>query len=290
MLGAQPTLTNEAHHADQAVGSSGLKLIARSPLHYWQAYINSERERKEPTPAMKIGTAWHAAFFEPEEFARNYIEIPQGLDRRTKEGKQLFTELEESGKIPLAFDEMLRIKTMAITAKDHPMSQRIFAIKGGMAEVSMFALMDGVRVKIRPDYFLPPCVEYPNGLIVDGKTGEDMSPSGFDKYAMNWNLALQAAFYVDVFQHVYDLDEPPAFMWCGQEKEAPYSTAWYSASDEVLEYGRFQYAPLLEIYAECMSTGQWPGYDEQVTELKLPAWVKKQMESDDQIMEISYDR
>lgn len=290
LLGAQHSLTNEAHHADESIGSSGLKLIGQSPLHYWQAYINPKRERKEPTAAMKTGTAWHCAFFEPEEFARNYLAIPEGLDRRTKEGKQLFADLEATGKIPLAYDEYQRIVEMAKTANSHPESKRIFGIKGGMAEVSMFALDDtGVRCKIRPDYCIPPCDEFPNGLVIDGKTGEDMSPDGFSKYAMKWNLALQAAFYADVFQQIYETPEPPVFMWCGQEKEAPYATAYYKASSDVLDYGRMQYRPLLEIYAKCVKAGEWPGYDQSVKEFELPTWALKQMESGE-TMEIEYDR
>ena len=65
-------LTSADYHQMPAIGSSGLKLLQRSPLHYWSAYRDPKREPREPTPLMRIGTAWHSAIFEPEDFAERY--------------------------------------------------------------------------------------------------------------------------------------------------------------------------------------------------------------------------
>ena len=56
-------MSNEAYHAYDGISKSGLDLIARSPAHY--AY----RTASEPTRAMVIGSATHAAILEPEVFA-----------------------------------------------------------------------------------------------------------------------------------------------------------------------------------------------------------------------------
>lgn len=279
LLGTFRDMPNADYHAHAALGSSGLKLIMQSPLHYWSRYLDPQRAPKDPTPAMKIGTAWHAAIFEPEAFARDYIEVPAGLDRRTKEGKQLWAELEASGKEVMTPDDMLRIKTMAASAAEHPISKVIFAQEGGAAEVSFFCAdpETGANLKIRPDYFVPPCKLFPGGLLVDGKTGEDMSPAGFAKYAWNWDLHIQAAFYSDVFQSLHGTDVPPTFVWAAQEKDAPYATAYYSAASDFIDYGRKLYRRALNTYAACAASGVWPGYAQTVQQLELPGWAAKQV-------------
>lgn len=279
LLGVFPSLSNEEHHADDAVGSSGLKEMQQSMLHYWSKYRDPKRVRKEPTPAMKIGTAWHAAIFEPAKFGDDYIRIPDGLDRRTKEGKQLWSDIEASGKEPLSGDDFDRIVAMTASAAGHPVTEVLFGLDG-RAEVSMFSVdkVTGVRVKIRPDYAVMPCQMFPNGLIVDGKTMEDASPAGFAKQAWNWGFHFQAAFYSDVFQHVLGTKAPPAFVWLAQEKDAPFATAYYSASTSFVDFGRRQYRPLLDRYAQCLDADVWPGYSRDVQPLELPVWAEKQIQ------------
>lgn len=272
-------MPNQAYHAESAVGSSGLKLLRRSPAHYWAAYRDPNREPMEPTPAMKIGTAWHASIFEPAAFARDYIEIPEGLDKRTKEGKALWAEIEASGREPMAKSVMDQIAAMTAAAVAHPAVRVIFQ-QGGAAEQSMFwtDAITGVKCKIRPDFAVMPCAMFPNGLIVDGKTTEDASADGFPRSAWNYEYHLQAAFYVDGFQQVVGTKAPPAFLFLCQEKARPYATAVYSASDDLLQYGRKLYRAALDVLAQCERTNQWPGYPTTVAPMVLPAWAEKQVQ------------
>ena len=271
------SMPNAEYHATPAVGSSGLKLVQRSPLHYWAAYRDPNRERREPTPLMRIGTAWHAAIFEPGKFESDYIELPEGLDRRTKEGKALYAEVEATGREPLSASTMAQIKAMAEAAATHPASRVLFEQCEGLGEASLFWVdtETGVNCKIRPDYHVPPCALFPSGLIVDGKSIDDASAEPFARSAWNGGHHLQAAFYADGFQQVYGTEKPPTFMWLVQEREAPYATAYYSASDDLVEYGRRQYRRLLAVITKCEAEGQWPGYPTGVQPMALPAWAAK---------------
>jgi hypothetical protein len=278
-IGTFSDMPNREYHDTPAVSSTGLKLIAQSPLHYWAKYLDPNREPQESTPAQLIGTAWHASIFEPEKFAAEFVQIPEGLDRRTKEGKALWAEIITSGRTPLSADDMQRIRDMTASAKAHPITGVIFGQPGGAAEQSLFWVdaETGAHCKIRPDYAVPPCKMFPNGLVVDGKTGEDMSASGFAKYAMNWELYVQAAFYADGFQIIHGTKEPPAFVWLAQEKAAPYASAYYTASADFLEHGRKKYRPLMRLWADCMAKGVWPGYPQTVQPLDLPVWAQRQI-------------
>lgn len=269
-------LPNENYHASPALGSSGLKLLAQTPAHYFAAYLDPNREPRKETLAFKIGKAWHTAVYEPAEFDNRYVAMPDGIDRRTKEGKALWAEIVATGKIPLPAGDMDRILRMGRAANTHPATRVLFAQKG-LYEASIFFTdpATGVLCKFRPDFMVMPCDLFPNGLIIDGKSCEDASPEGFARQAWNYEMHYQAALYSGGFQQHFKTRARPEFLWLAQEKEAPYACAIYSATADLVNYGRRKIRPLLELYARCAASGVWPGYSTAVTELGLPAWAAK---------------
>ena len=279
MVGIFADLTNEQHHAHPAIGASGLKLLERSPLHYWSAYLDPARERREATPAMKLGTAWHTAVFEAAEFDRRYTVIPEGLDKRTKEGKALWAEIEASGREPITVETRDQLWAMAGAAHTHPAARVLFS-QPGHAEASIFWFDadTGLHCKILPDWAVHPCALFPHGLIVDGKSAEDASPGEFGRQAFNLDYIMAAAWYVDGYQKAMGTKQPPAFVWLVQEKAKPYATACYAAGDDVLAYGRRKYRRLLQVLRSCHVTGHWPGYPTEVAPVEVPAWAAKQVQ------------
>lgn len=277
--GVYPDLTNAQHHADPAIGASGLKAIARSPLHYWARYIDPDREPDEPTPAMKLGTATHCAVLEPARFAEEYVEVPEGLDRRTKEGKALWAELQASGREPISARDASYVRSMTAAARAHPVSRILFGLAPRF-ERSIFwrDAATGVVCKIRPDLFVEPCAMFPNGLIVDLKTTEDASPDGFPAQAWRLDMHLQGAFYADGFCAALGTPVPPAFLWLAVEKDAPHATAYYSLGGDLLAHGRREYRRHLDTYARCLRDNIWPGYSTAVADLQPPGWALKAIE------------
>ena len=55
------------HHALPALSNSGMRDLAVSPLRYWYHHIRPDREPREETPAMRLGSALHCAVLEPGE-------------------------------------------------------------------------------------------------------------------------------------------------------------------------------------------------------------------------------
>ena len=276
LLGVFSDLSNDDYHSDLAIGSSGLKRFLVSPLHYWAAYLDPERERRD-TKAFRMGRAWHCSVFEPSEFTSRYVPMPEGLDRRTKEGKALWAEIEASGRDALASREVAAVEKMAGIARDLPISRVVFdqLAQHGAAEASLFTVdpATGLRLKIRPDYMLRPCPMFPNGLIIDGKTTTDASRDGFARQVWNLDYGLQAALYTSVYQSIFDTAGRPAFLWLAQEKEAPHAAAFYSAGADLMDYWDKRIAKTLPAVARCQESGVWPGFPETVTELALPTWA-----------------
>ena len=81
---------------------------------------------------MKLGTATHCAILEPERFEIEYVEAPC-VDRRTKDGKALWSELEQSGKIILSSDEYTKVVEMASAMRRHELASKLIT---GEARVS----------------------------------------------------------------------------------------------------------------------------------------------------------
>lgn len=284
-------MPNEDYHKDPGLGSSGLKLLNKSPAHYYARYLDPNREPVEPTPAMKLGTATHMAVLEPDKFNETYVVVPEGVDRRSNAGKALFAEIESNGQCPLKPDEMRLITGMAESVHTHRVMRLLMSLDF-QVEVSMFWIdpITGVKCKFRPDIMVPPCPQFPNGVIGDLKTTTDASPEEFARTAWNSEMHLQAAWYTDGFMEVFKPAGEPEFWWIAAEKEVPFARQFYRAPARLVEYGRREYRRLLDIYAACQSANVWPGYSEDVSDLVLPGWADNIIsnETNEEVLEISY--
>lgn len=268
-------LSNAEYHARPEISKSGLDLLAKSPLHYWSAYLDPEREPRQENAAMALGTAVHTAVLEPEEFDKRYVVSPK-FDRRTKEGKAGAEAFEATlaGRIGIDVDQHRKVMRIAQSARAHNMSKIL--LDDGLAETSLFWTDPdtGVECKCRPDF-----IKEIGGQasILDLKTTTDASPDGFCRSAWKWRYWVQAAFYRDGFAAATGL-EPGLFAFLAVETESPFASAWYFADAEMLEAGRREYKKLLGIYAHCKENNTWPGYDKRMQPVSMPKWF--QMEDD----------
>lgn len=265
-------MENDAYHAAEGISASGLKLIGRSPLHYWARYIDPNREPQDETPALRLGTAIHCAVLEPLRFAAEYAVAPK-VDRRTKEGKDTWavfeSECEAKGLTVISADDYRTCMSISERLNRHPAASLLF--RSGVAELSMFWEDDatGVVCKCRPDWLIK------RTAIVDVKSTQDASPPGFARSVANYEYHVQAAWYLDGVRACLGDDAPQAFIFAAFEKDAPHAVAFYNADPEMIELGRREYRRRLAIYAACKRSNVWPGYDPSITNLSLPAWVLK---------------
>lgn len=252
------TLTNAEYHAHPSLSKSGLDRLAISPAHY-QAWLTDPRIE---TAAMRFGTAAHCAILEPARFEQEYAPLPEGLDRRTKDGKALYAELEATGKTLLSMDDWNTLNRMRDSVLAHPAAREL--LSEGQAETSHFSELYGVSVKCRPDWLS-------GGLVVDLKTTQDASLSGFSKSIANYRYAVQHAFYSDILASLGH--EIIAFLFIAVEKTAPFAVGVYELDDMSIEIGREQYQSDLDTYRRCVESGEWPAYSNGVEKISLPRWA-----------------
>lgn len=253
-------LPAEDYFAAEHINNSSLKLINKSPLHY----KSSLEIKRDETKALVIGSAVHCSVLEPNTFIERYMVAPK-VDKRTKEGKAIWAELEAGGKTVLSGDDFQQIDAITAAVRSHDTASRILA--EGSSEVSVFTDILETPAKCRIDWHRP-------GVLTDLKTTDDASPSGFSRSVANYGYAMQAAWYLDCCEAA-GLDAR-TFIFIAVEKSPPYAVAVYELTPESIEVGRIQYQRALALYKHCMATGEWPGYDSSIIQLSLPQWAINQ--------------
>jgi hypothetical protein len=266
--GLYSDIPNADYHGGAGISKSGLDLVARSPLHYWSAYLDPDRIPREESPAMFVGTAIHAAVLEPDKFHAGYLPMPR-VDRRTKDGKAVHDEYQqrahEAGQLLIGADDYAACVSIAAQVRQHPAASVLFA--DGAPEQSAFWTdpETGLLCKARPDWLRP-------GAVLDVKSTDDASAYAFQRSVTKWRYHVQAAWYLDGIYHATG-EQRQAFVFCVFEKTPPYAAAFYYADSDMLELGRREYQRVLRVYAQCVERDIWPGYSSEILPISLPAWV-----------------
>ena len=265
--GVYKNISNQDYHAGAGVSSSDLKYLLKSPLHY-KYYKSSPHEE---TPSMKLGTAVHTAVLEPERFLTDYLRAPE-LDKRTKAGKEEWARLESSGKIILSNDDYQKVLDMSNNVLNHKLAGNLF--KGGEAETSYYwqqpVGLNEILCKCRPDYIKP---LKGGDLILDLKTTRNGSYNAFRRQAFyELNYQISAAHYLTGYKAVTGR-EAQAFIFVTVENEPPYAVSIFRADTQFVIYGEMQCEQLYELYFNCASQDDWPGYPDEIQDLDLPVSV-----------------
>ena len=146
----------------------------------------------------------------------------------------------------------------------------------GKKELSYFTEDDetGLTIKCRPD-----CQTQVGDthILIDYKSCADASGDKFMRDAINLMYDLQMAFYKDIMDKVTGHEHSVIFI--AQEKTPPYAVNILEANEYFLKSGRDMYRTYLNIYKECLETGNWYGYTNgAINTLGLPKWLQKQYE------------
>jgi hypothetical protein len=249
------TITNEQYHADPAISASHLHAVAQSPYHYWSRFLDPQRQRPEPTAAMKLGSLVHCAVLEPDELSKRYGVC---LPRNTKAGKEQAAEMAAAGIEAVTGSDMELALAMAGAVRSHQAAAEL--LRHGQAEQSFW--WDDpdteMRCKCRPDWL--------NGAVVDLKTTTDASPRGFAKSVATFRYHVQASHYLSGL----GVDR---FLFIAVEKAYPHPVAVYALDTEALQLGNELRQRDMRVIADCRATNEWPGYGDDVQTLSLPKWA-----------------
>ncbi len=169
-LGIVSGLDNELYHKAFGLSCTNLKIMLRSPAHYHASILFPPKTTAE----MQLGSALHTAVLQPDLFDEQYMELPK-LDRRTKEGKELYKQYSESGKTLLDSATIATVQKMKETLVQHPIISSV--LSSGQPELSCFGCLPEfphTLVKCRPDWYNEEL-----GVLLDLKTACDAVGAGW---------------------------------------------------------------------------------------------------------------
>lgn len=263
--------TNEQYHAGPGISKSHLDAASgKSMRHYWHRYLNPNREPEPQTPAKMMGTALHCAILEPDLFPTEVIESP-GFDRRTKVGKAEWEafQAQHQGKVILEPDDYATCLAMRDAVYSHPEAGPLMRA-AGRSELSVYAIdaPTGELIKCRIDRLLDS-----GSMIIDLKTTDDASPTGFGKSAANYRYPVQTAWYQRVLDAAYG-EHPNDWVFLAIEKEPPYALGLYFMEPEPVMRAAIAAQRDFERIVEHRRKGEWPDYGMTPQPLLLPSWSK----------------
>lgn len=267
-------LTNDEYHQQHpGISNSAKECFRQSRELYRAQYIDKSIPWPEPTEAMLLGTAIHAAILEPDWFKANYVVRPK-CDRRTTAGKadSAAWDAENGGKTCIDLESMQTVNAVREAAmanrivrtilEETPPEMREHTISWTDAET-------GLECKSRRD------IAHKN-MLADLKTfGTPMSAAAVAKRVASLGYHRQAAFYLSgEFAFSSGDDKPFVFMFLGTKP--PYSVGVFDIDCDDIAFGHKQNMETLAEMERCRAYPllYTPYYTTEIQTLCLPKWTR----------------
>lgn len=268
-LGMHTDLSNADYHADKtSLSSSGARklLPPSTPAHFrWE-----QDNPQPPTKTFDYGNAAHKLILGngPE------LVVIDHDTWNTKAAKAEVAEARERGAIPLKQHEMDMVTDMATAIRQHPLAAALLDPAYGAPEQSGFWIdgPTGIRRRVRFDWL--PSIQSGRLIIPDYKTATDASDDAMQKDIAKYGYNMQADWYEEAARALGLGGQDAELLLIVQEKKPPYliNVIGIEFGSRIIAGAKNRAA--INTFAECMSTGNWPGYGDEPNYLALPGWAE----------------
>lgn len=198
--------------------------------------------------------------------------VVKDWDGRTKEGKARAEEVAAEGLMILSQADFDLAHGMAEGVLRHPTARAILE-RPGSGECSVFAEIDGVKVKARFDW-LPDQTDR-RRISLDLKTAFSAHPAKFTKNVANFDYAVQYAHYLDVLNASegpmpHGLE--PELLFVAIDKRPPHLVSLIGLPTVWAQIGRDKAARARRTIRECEASGIWPDYGDGIHYIEPPTY------------------
>jgi len=264
-VGVYRDVPAETYFAWRAVSASFLNAFWRSPAHAFEASLGSDEDTKEKLR----GTAAHAAILTPADFEDNYAGGPC-VKLNTNVGKAEWEKFKAAnpGKEHIRGEEWPLIIGIRDAVWRHAAARKILDYveeteicivwRDAMTDVLCKARIDALAAAI--------------GVMADLKTCRDARAHAFGRAFYDRGYYRQMQFYLLGLASAYDNADPVII---AAENTKPHAVAVYEVDPAALDLGYREICEMLPRVKECMATGIWPGYAENIGTIGLPRWAER---------------
>lgn len=242
-------MTEREYRQAEGLSKSALWEIRKSPAHYLYGLTHE----REDTQALKIGRAIHAAILTPKAYKAEWAILPDGIDRRTKTGKEQYDSFiqQAEGREIISTQEAEMIKGIASAIRKHKAAANL--LRGTKREKPIFWMDEqGIKCKCRVDAMRP-------GIMIDLKTTTDASSEAFVREALRYGYDVQAAHYMAGYQARHG-GTTPSWYFIAIEKTEPFAVNVLEAGMDFIDHGIIRRRQLIETLKSCIASGEYPDY------------------------------
>lgn len=256
-------MTNEEYAQIHAINYSALK-VGRTSLPRMHAVVTGTAAKSE-SDSLNLGTLLHEAMQNGLAWQDRYAVRPEGIDRRTKDGKAAYAawlqSLPADAQIVEDGSQIQLVEQMRQAILDHRVG-RLLATAAGQSELM---LVHGDR-KCRVDRLT-------DAFIIDWKTCTDSTPTGFAKACARYGYAQQAAWYVEMVRLVTGKTLP--FVFVAVESSEPHCVGVYQLAADQIEAATRLNERIVADYRKFVEAGARMHHtsDDKIEELVLPEWA-----------------
>lgn len=262
------------YHASDAFGVHDLDDLTPHPLLFWKKHVKKSIPPDKDSPALAFGRYFHTLALEGEEAAeRDYVQIPEGIDRRTKEGKLAWAQFEAQlgNRQAIGADDYKLAWRMVEAIREKPSLCALLDPKLGRPEVTFRCQMKHFQLQCRVDWWVESTLH-----DVNLKTIEHLAD--FDKHFFNYGYYRGAAFYRAVIAKVMGCEpSQPQSSFLVVEKSEPFQAVIREPDAESIRIGWQEVERELLKLRDCFESNNWPGEPDEPKPVSLP--IKKIKES-----------
>lgn len=275
-------IPEDIYHSDPVPEGSLSSTGARKLLHpSCPAIFKYELDHPPaPTDAMNLGKAAHRLALGAGADIVILIDedgIPYG-DFKKPAARQARDEAIAEGKIPLLEHQYLTVHEMAVALRKHPWASRLLTPGAGKPEQALFwrdgsmwkrCLIDWLRTPI-PGHRL---------RIVEYKTCNKADNDSISNAIYDHGYHQQLEWQLEGIRALKLCDNPEG-IFIFQEKKPPYLVNVVDLDYPTQMIGRRRNYEATITYKECMASGVWSGYSDELETVGVPEWVKRQYEGE----------
>lgn len=261
------------YHADPApvpslTASIANILINQSPAHARAAHprLNPNFVRVEDDK-FSLGTVMHSLLLEGLDVA----DVLLYKDWKTNAAKEAREQSRAHGRIPLLAHQHEEAKHAVDAAWQqilaHPAQPALFR-DGKPEQTIMWEEDGGVWCRARLDWRRDD-----DTVIDDLKTcGQSADPRKWQRTMLNIGAATQARFYCRGIRKLTGRE--PDFRFVVVETHEPFAVSVVSLAPSLEQLADAQVEYALRIWRKCITSGEWPGYDQRVAHVEAPGWME----------------
>lgn len=187
-------------------------------------------------------------------------------DFRTKAAQEARDDAYAVGKIPVLAKTYAEVDLMAEAVLAHPYGRQLLEQDGGKAEVSVFATDPEFDIELRARFdFL---ADRPFDLKTTGTSADSAT---FARTVHSFGYDVSRAHYLHTLYLATGERREMAFLVV--ESTAPYDVGVHYLDEQYIEIGEGRARRARALFAECMSTGTWPGHSPEPTLVTPPMYA-----------------